>query len=167
MFSTNPQAIVWTQAEPTYQQVDFRDYISADIQSIQTWIAKETELSSFRNFHDNWDGLDAAAPDSTLVGKGLFLLRLLKERDPSNPPKRVVLSTDGFIALEWVDGNRLIQAEVGDSDEIEWMIAMPGQPTNFSVEPLVLDSGFGRMEGRPWQPPATVAADEPAYASAL
>jgi hypothetical protein len=166
MFFTNPQAIVWTQVEPAYQQVDFHDYVSADIQSVRAWIAKEAELSAFRNLGNNWDGFDAPAPDSTQVERAISFLRILRDRDFSNPPKRVVLSADGFIAFEWVEGDRFIQAELGDSSEVEWMVATPGQPTEFGVEPLEVDSGSGPTEGLAWQPPATIAADALAYASA-
>jgi hypothetical protein len=161
MFLTNPQAIVWTESEPAYQQVDFRDYVSADIQSIQSWIAKEAELSAFRNLGNSWDGFDAPAPDSTLVERAISFLRVLRDRDRSNPPKRVVLSADGFIALEWVEGDRFIQAEIGDSNEVEWMVARPGQPTEFGAERLAVQSDSGPTEGQAWQPPATVVAEEP------
>ena|SRR2546425_992730 len=165
MFPTNSPAIVWTNIEPAYQS-DFRDYISTDIRAIQSWLAKEADLSAFRKLGDNWDGFDAAAPDATIIERAISFLRILRDRDRSNPPGRVVLSSDGFIALEWVEGNRFIQAEVGDSNEVEWMIAIPGQPTQFGVESLAVHSDSGPTEGQAWQPPATVAADEPAYASA-
>jgi hypothetical protein len=167
MFPTNPEvAVVWTDMKPAYQQVNFMDYISADIQSVQSWIDKEVELAAFRNLGNNWDGFDAPEPRLTLIERAISFLRILRDRDRSNPPRRVVLSSDGFIALEWVEGSKFIQAEIGDSGEIEWMVATPGQPTEFRVESIAVPSDSGPAQGQVWQPPTTVAADEPAYASA-
>jgi hypothetical protein len=165
MFLTNQSAIVWTNIEQA-SEPDLRDYVSTDIRAIQSWLAREADLAAFRKLGGNWDGFDAVAPDAAIVERAIFFLHILRDRDRSNPPGRVVLASDGLIALEWVEGNRFIQAEIGNSDDVEWMVAIPGQPTEFGVESLAVHSDSGPTEGQAWQTPATVAADEPAYASA-
>lgn len=162
MFPANPPAIVWTNIEPAYQ-FNLRDYAPTDIRAIQSWLQREADLSSLCKLGENWDGFDAAAPDDAIINKAISFLRILRDREPLNPPKRVVPSPNGLIALEWVEDNRFIQAEVSESDEVEWMVAIPGQLTRFVLESL---SNSEPAEEQAWQPPATVAADEPAYASA-
>jgi hypothetical protein len=166
MFHTTPAAVVWTNIEPDYQ-CDLRDYISTDIRAIQVWLAREAELLAFRKLGDNWDGFDAVVPDDKIVQRAVSFLHIVRDRDRSKPPKRVVLSPDGLIALEWVEGNTFVQAEVGASNEIEWMFATPGKPTEFRVESIAVPSDSAPAEGHAWQPPATVAADERVYVSAL
>lgn len=164
MFPTHPQAIVWTRIEPAYQ-FNLYEYLSADIHSLQSWIAKEADLSAFRQRLEDWDGLGASAPDPTVVDRAISFLHILRARDRSNPPRRVVLSSDGLIALEWVEGRKFVQAEIGNSNEIEWMIASPGQPTEFRVEFLPMQTDSEQAEGQAWRPPTSIAVDVPAFVS--
>ena len=159
---TSPPAIALTQAAPTYESYIGHD-ISANIVELQAWIGREIELSVIGRYGENWDGFDAAPPNPLVIGRAIMFLRFLRDRDRANPPLRVSLSPDGFIGLEWLEANRLIRAEINDSDEVEWMIATPGQPTEFRTELFgdPLESGSSR--GQSWRP-AEAAADEPAFA---
>lgn len=182
----SPTAIVWTETEWAYQSSVY-DYVLADIRAVKSWIEREVDLAKIRAFGDNWDGFRAAAPDQTVWERASAFLRLLRERDIANPPMRVVLSPNGSIAFEWLEGDSFLRAEIGDSNEVEWMLAIPGQSADFRVESLapsaaetvqvarslVLQPSFKSLapsaaemvRGQEWKP-APAAAGELAYASA-
>lgn len=163
LHAQSPTAIVWTQTGPTYQSSVYH-HVQADIRAISSWIEREWDLARIREFGDNWDGFEAAAPDLTVLERAGSFLRLLRARDITNPPMRAVLSPSGSIALEWLEGNCFLRAEIGDSNEVEWMLAIPGQPTDFKVESLA-PSASEAVEGQEWKP-APAPVGEPAYASA-
>jgi hypothetical protein len=162
LYNQNPTAIIWTQTEPAYESSIY-DQVRADIHTIGSWIERELDLARIRELGDNWDGFEAAAPDPGVLDRASLLLRLLRKRDFANPPARVALSPRGSIALEWLAGNAFLRAEIGDSEGIEWMLAIPGQATEFRFESLV-PSAFERVEGQEWKP-APAPVGEPAYAS--
>lgn len=165
-------AIVWTETRPavdtTFEQ------IHADIQSLTswTWIERETDLAKIRKMGQNWDGFDSDAPDQSVVDRAASFLRLLRERDNANPPNRIVLSPNGYIALEWLLGDAFRRAEVGEENEVEWMLVIPGRSTEFETEPLeipasqiqnvaagpVLTSSSQVVQGQEWKPPKALAA---------
>jgi hypothetical protein len=165
----NPSAIVWTEARSAAQHTVFEDsqpYIYAF--TPWTWIEREMDLAKIRNLGNNWDGFDADAPDIATLDKAASFLRLLRERDESNPPNRIALSPNGSVALEWVQGTLFLRAEVADSNEVEWMLASPGRPTEFQVESLMVSTSQGPVEftadpvltssspivqGQEWKPP--------------
>lgn len=162
----NSQAIVWTAVQPAYSEtVSTQQLIPADIQTVHSWIERAIDLARIRKLEGNWDGFGADAPELTVLAGADHFFRILRERDIANPPMRIVVSPDGAIAFEWLKGNSFIRAEIEDSNEIDWMIATPGQPTEFAVEHLAEPSAFGTQQGQAWQP-APVAVDEPDYAFA-
>jgi hypothetical protein len=155
LYTQNPAAIVWTQTEPAYKSTVY-DQFYADIRIISSWIERDLDLARIRALDDDWDGFEAAAPDPAVLDRASLFVRLLRERDFANPPARVALSPGGSIALEWLEGNAFLRAEIGDSDGVEWMLAIPGQPTDFRFESLV-PSAFEPVEGQEWKPaPAPV-----------
>jgi hypothetical protein len=163
LHAQSPTAIVWTQTGPTYRSsVDH--HVQADIRAINSWIEREWDLARIREFGDNWDGFEAAAPDPTVLERVSSFLRLLRDRDIANPPTALVLSPSGSIALEWLEGRSFLRAEIGDSNEVEWMLAIPGQPADFKVESLS-PSASEALEGQEWKP-APAPVGELAYASA-
>jgi len=60
----------------------------------------------------------------------------------TNPPKQGGPSRRlARFALEVVCRvKRFLRAEVGDSSDVEWMLAIPGRPTEFKTEPLGLSA---------------------------
>ncbi len=160
-----PTGIIWTLGEAAYER-GLLQQASTNIDALKKWIEREHDLATIRELGDNWDGFEAAAPDQTVMSKADFFLRVLKDREPANPPMRVALSADGSVAFEWADDNRFVQAEITDSVEVEWMVAIRGEPTKFKVEFLEDPStSGGARQWHAWQPAPTVV-DEPAYASA-
>ncbi len=183
----SPTAIVWMQPEPA-RNLELLKWNSEDVSVLSKWIECERTLARISTLGDNWDGFNAPVPDQTVLARASFFMRLLRERDIATPPIAVVLSPSGSVALEWVRGNGLLRAEVSDSDEVEWMRAIPGQPTSFSTESLIPECEA--MEGQGWGParadfdvsvtalsadviggqkwrPAPAPAGDLAYASAL
>jgi hypothetical protein len=152
--------IVWTQAQP----VGEGSLLQNDLVGIaisKTWKEREQDLARMRVFEQNWDGFDAVAPDFALLDKADFFLSVLKARYPEYPPMRALLSADGSVAFEWASDDKFVQAEIIDPYRVEWMIATPGQETEFSIEHL-----DAQTQEQAWQPKPTVV-DELVYASAL
>ena len=155
--------IIWTLVDAAYESCLLQQALT-DIDALRRWSERERDLARIRELSDNWDGFEAAAPDPTVLERASSFLRLLRDRDISNPPTALVLSPSGSIALEWIEGNGFLRAEVGDSNEVEWMLAISGQPPDFRIESL---SAFasGALEGQEWKP-APAPVGELAYASA-
>jgi hypothetical protein len=111
--------------------------ITANVRAIREWLARENELKVIRRYRANWDGYGADAPDRRLVDAAIYFLHEMRRRNDSFPPMRVALSPDGLVALEWVvSAQQLWRAEVRSPNEVEWMFAIPGQPTRFETEPV-------------------------------
>ncbi len=94
-----------------------------------------------------------------------LFLAICKKFDYGNAPARIALSPSGSLSVDWLDGDALIRAEILDSNEIEWMRAIPGQPTEFFTTALMGQAGSRTEQVQTWQP-APVAEDEPALAYA-
>jgi hypothetical protein len=155
----NPPAIVST-VESAMPALASASAISADIRAIQSWHDRELEFAAIREFGDNWDGYGSPAPTVAAMDAAAFFLRAFKERDPRNPPMRIALSPDGFLTADWIDGDALVRAEIQDSNEIEWMIAGPGRPTEFVTTTLMCLTGTATEQVQTWQP-APLTEDEP------
>jgi hypothetical protein len=135
--------------------------ISADIHAIQSWRERELELATIREFGDNWDGKGSAAPSGGVLEAAAVFLAICKRNDPGNPPARLSLSPSGFLTADWLDGDALVRAEIMDigSNEIEWMKAIPGQPTAFLTTALINRRVYRTEQVQTWQP-TQVAEDE-------
>jgi hypothetical protein len=158
-----PSAIVWTETahacpiEAYYQ-------LPATIGVVTSWVQLELDLARIRDLGEDWDGFGAPAPDQAVLERASSFLRVLQERDASNPPSGVVLSPSGSVALEWLEGNSFLRAEIEDSNDIEWMLSIPGQPTDFKIESLIQPASDA-VECQEWEP-APAPVGEPVYASA-
>jgi hypothetical protein len=146
----NPPAIVEIDGRGTYETAGAAERVSADIPTIQRWLECETELAAVRRLGNNWDGFDSDAPNPSALARADLFLRILRDRGYSNPPRRITISPNGAVAFEWLEGASFIRAEIENSDDIEWMIATPGQPTEFAVE-TIIEPSETQTEGT-WQP---------------
>ncbi len=160
----NPSAIISSLGNPTHAMAS-ASAISADIRAIQSWRERELELATIREFRNNWDGYGADAPTVAVMDSAALFLAICREFDYENAPARIALSPSGFLSVDWLDGDALIRAEIQDSNEIEWMRAIPGQPTEFFTTALMDQTGSRTEQVQTWQP-APVAEDEPALVSA-
>ena len=150
----NRPAIAWTENEACANPSPAR--ISMYSHAIRAWHKRELELTSIHKFSDNWDGYGSEAPTTAVLKRAEFFLRRLKNEAYENPPMRMALSPNGSLTMDWIDGNALVRAEIQDSDEIEWMRAIPGKPTEFVTEPLVNSSGSTTEHRQIWRPDPTV-----------
>lgn len=139
--------------------------ISADICAIQAWRERELELAAIREFGENWDGYGADAPDIAVIDAAALFLSICKKFDSSNAPARIALSPAGVLSVDWFYGDTLVRAEIQDFNEIEWMKATPGQPTDFFTTSFIEKAGPESEQVQTWQP-APAADDELALAYA-
>jgi hypothetical protein len=184
MLHTGAHAIVWTESSPAHQTTEHRSFaLAEDIHEIKGWLEQEVDLLRIRNYVDNWDGFESDAPDPEVVDCAISFLHWLRGIEGMRAPSRVALSPSGSIALEWVDGAIFLRGEITEPNEIEWMLAIPGESTEFMTKslPMQLGSGMARRQewkttpiapsgsekdrGQEWQL-APTAVDEPAYVSA-
>jgi hypothetical protein len=151
----NSTAIVWTDMTQVYANAS-PVCISTDIHAIQAWRERELELASIRKLGENWDGYGSEAPTDAVLDRATLFLRGVKDRDFENPPMRLALSPAGLLTIDWLDGKALVRAEIQDSDEIEWMRAIPGQPTEFVTKIFTNALGSRTEQVQMWQPAPTV-----------
>jgi hypothetical protein len=156
------KSVVWTQVEPVYAS-NLAQEISTDIATLKTWAERNSDLAKIRTLQVDWDGYESAPPDFGVWQRALIFLHVLRKTAPANPPKKMAVSPDGQIAMEWLEGRSLIRAEVGESDEVEWMIAVPGQPAEFITE-TVAELSASPEQVYEWQRTPTVV-DEHAFAA--
>jgi hypothetical protein len=184
MFHSGAQAIAWIESSPALQSAERRSCaVVEDIREIKGWLEQEIDLLRIRNYGDDWDGFESDAPDLKVIDSAISFLHWLRGIEGMKPPSRVALSPSGSVALEWVDGDIFLRGEITGPNDIEWMLAMPGKPTEFMSKslPMILGaemvrrqewkvtpiapSGSEKDRGQEWQP-APTAVDEPAYVSA-
>lgn len=159
-----PPAVAISRAESSYPTVvPSAVAISPTINTARAWSERGRELLTIGNFGDNWDGLGAEAPAARVVNRADFFFRLLRTSLPDNPPMRVLMSPDSAIAFEWANGNNLVQAEVTDSDEVEWMFATPGKETIF-LQQMFKYPAEVETRGPVWQ---ASEVEEPVSAAAI
>jgi len=163
-YQASPTEIAWTGVNSRAETATEPTQIS--IVGLKAWTDRERDLARIRDFKHNWDGLEAEPPNKLVTDRAELFLRILRKQLPASPPMRILLSADSSIAFEWAMGKYFVQAEITDSDEIEWMFAFPGKETQFRTEVLESASNSNSEQGQVWQPVPTVV-EERAYASAL
>ena len=134
--------------------------VSADVNT-SVWAEHRSTLARVRTLGVNWDGENAVPPSFAVWSRASVFLSVLRERDSATPPSRVAVSPDGLIAFEWYEDDVFLRAEVGESNQVEWMYSNPGSPTEFQTE--IVAELTAPEQGQVWQP---AEADAPAYASA-
>lgn len=149
----NPPSIAWTIAAPRFETAAVTA-ISTDIRAVQLWREREFELAAIRKLSTNWDGRGSDAPSLSATEAAALFLAIWKDKDYATPPARIALSPAGFVNVDWLDGEALVRAEVLDleSNEIEWMKAIPGQPTEFFSTVLLEQQGPGDKQEQTWRP---------------
>jgi hypothetical protein len=154
------KSVTWTQAESVYAS-NLAQEISTDITTLKTWAERNSDLAKIRTLQTDWDGYQSAPPEFAVWQRALIFLHVLRKTVPASPPKKIAVSPDGQIAMEWLEGRSLIRAEVGESNEVEWMIAVPGQPAEFVTE-TIAELSASPEQVYEWQP---TVVDERAFAA--
>lgn len=158
-----PPAVAISRAESSYPNLATTAVAISPTINTTIWSKRELELRAIGNFGENWDGFGAEAPTAEVVRRADCFLGLLRTSVPDNPPMRVLVSPDSAIAFEWSDGNNLVQAEITDSDEVEWMFATPGSETRF-VQQMFKYPAEVKTRGPVWQ---ASEVEEPVSAAAI
>jgi len=158
-----PPSIVWT-AEASVPESLSGSAVFTDIRAVRAWRERELEFAAIRNFGEDWDGRGSDAPTAGAMEAAALFLASWKRNDYDAPPARLALSPSGFLNVDWLDGEALVRAEILDlsANEIEWMKAIPGQPTEFFSTRLMEQTGPIPQQVQTWQP----APDELALAFA-
>jgi hypothetical protein len=134
--------------------------ISADV-NVSAWADHLTTLARIRTLNVNWDGEESVPPSFPVWSRASVFLNVLRERESAFPPTKIAVSPDGLIAFEWYGNDVFMRAEVGDTNQVEWMFSIPGSPTEFQTE--FVAEITAPEQGQVWQP---AEVDAPAYASA-
>lgn len=92
-----------------------------------TWSSAEERLLSLRRLGDNWDGMDASAPEPEVVDVALRFLKHQRERG-ADAPSRVSAGPNGEIAFEWQFEGIVLHAEIDEPGKILWILKEPGNP---------------------------------------
>jgi hypothetical protein len=164
----NP-SLLWTGTPDVRVNADVVTSISvrADMGVLGRWAEREVDLLRIRSCGANWDGFGAEAPNPELVDAAISFLHELRTRDENNPPGRVALSPDGFVAIEWENGNSFLRAELQNCSEVEWMQVSPEKPTAFWTELLQNEAESGQTREDDWEPSQSIAASAHAFVYAL
>ena len=102
------------------------------------WNHIADELARIRGFMEDWDGQGASAPAAENVEAAGKWVREMRSYPQAIPPSQVVPGVTGEVLLVWQKEDFFLEAEVSKQDQIEWTLAIPGQPnkhwaTNGSV----------------------------------
>lgn len=93
------------------------------------WELRIDELLDIRRLQNDWDGLGAPAPATTVVDSALALAQLLR-RKGCPPPCRIIAGLTGAVLFEWQnEEGSYSELEMSPPGRAEWILMIPGQPT--------------------------------------
>lgn len=95
----------------------------------KAWDERTDDLLRIRMLKDDWDGLDAEAPDAALVDSAIDLFKMLRNEGRVLPPTRIVAGPTGTVVFEWQVEDTYLEAEIIRPFRAEWMLKQAGQPT--------------------------------------
>jgi hypothetical protein len=93
------------------------------------WDRLLDDLLRVRALEDDWDGQGASALDPANVDRAIAWVQQMRRWEHALPPARVVPGVTGELILEWQADSFYLTAELCRPDRVEWMLALPGQPT--------------------------------------
>ena len=86
------------------------------------------DLLRLRELSDDWDGQGSRALDATNVDRALAWVEDMRQWPGALPPSSVAPGTQGELVLEWRGDAFHLAAEISDPSQVEWLLAVPGQP---------------------------------------
>lgn len=101
----------------------------ADRQREAPWNRILDDLLRLRSLEDDWDGQGASPPDAANVDSALAWVREMSRYPQALPPSQVVPGVNGEVLLVWQGESLYLEAEISRPEEVEWLLATPGQPT--------------------------------------
>ncbi|MCI0463302.1 MAG: hypothetical protein L0Z62_40665 [Gemmataceae bacterium] len=93
------------------------------------WDRLLDDLLRMRALEDDWDGQGASALNPANVDRAIAWVQQMRCWERALPPVRVVPGVTGELILEWQAASFYLTAELSQPDRVEWMLALPGQPT--------------------------------------
>jgi len=77
---------------------------------------------------DNWDGLDAKAPEGTLLRSAINIAEIFRGLGQS-APSRATATVNGTVVFEWRWGDNYLEMEIVRPYQAENMLLSPQQPS--------------------------------------
>jgi hypothetical protein len=103
------------------------------------WDRIVDELIRLRSFRNDWDGQGAAAPNDRNVDGAIDWVGRMRCYPQAIPPTQVVPGVAGEVFLVWQtlwQGQPcFLEAELSTPVQVEWMLAISGQPTKHWATP--------------------------------
>lgn len=93
------------------------------------WSQLLGELIRFRELEEDWDGQGASTPERANLESAMSWVSHMRGDDKAKPPSRVVAGVAGEVYLVWQESGFLLEAEISKPDQVEWLLAVDGQPT--------------------------------------
>jgi hypothetical protein len=116
---------------PNDRRTQVADGRSAEVEA--RWNQIADELARMRELKDDWDGQGASAPAVENAEAAVDWLREMRSYPQAIPPSQVAPGVTGEVLLVWQKKNFFLEAEVSKRDQIEWTLAVPGQPNKHWV----------------------------------
>ncbi|MBI3461648.1 MAG: hypothetical protein HY000_01105 [Planctomycetes bacterium] len=99
----------------------------------ERWDRIIDELLRLRSFQDDWDGQGAAAPNPANVDSAIEWVQQMGRYPQAIPPTQVVPGVAGELLLVWQGTGQgqpfFLEAEICTPRQVEWMLAVSGQPS--------------------------------------
>ncbi len=96
-------------------------------------------LLRMRALANDWDGQGASAPSPANVDRAIAWVREMHRYPQAVPPSRPVPGVTGEVVLEWQGESYYLLAEIVRPDQVEWMLAVDGEPTKHWITEGAMD----------------------------
>lgn len=97
------------------------------------WSQVIDDLLRLRQLGEDWDGQGASALDAVNVDSAIAWAQHMRRYAQAVPPTQVVPGVTGEVSLVWQglwQGKPFfLEAEISTPRQVEWMLAIPDQPT--------------------------------------
>jgi hypothetical protein len=97
------------------------------------WHQINDELARIRELKDDWDGQGASAPVVENVEAAVKWLREMRSYPQAIPPSQIVPGVTGEVLFVWQKHAFFLEAEISKPNQVEWTLAVSGQPNKHWV----------------------------------
>lgn len=113
---------------------------SREFDLTRSWTRCYEKLESISKLKEDWDGMDADAPDPDILETAFKFIGQIRASGEL-PPSRIVAMANGGILVEWhFDKENRIEAEITESGVIEYCLLRDGSDPVYFDEPVGIDS---------------------------
>ena len=89
------------------------------------YVSLYTELSSYRELQENWDGYGGIKPDDEMISTTRKFLNILKENQIAEP--KIMLTGSGEIGLFWKNKNHYIEVDFDKNKYLSFFYEIDGK----------------------------------------